>query len=261
MRVKKARMRSILYAFVSLTLSGCGGQAKDAAAPGSPGAAGSKGPEPADGAEAAAEAVEAEPVSRGGLPKECAKSGEPCVPPGKFVSVLCNGTYAEVTLHLFHQESPFTRGYLRGKTKAWNASGGASENDAMLDFDEEVVLLRERSAPQGMQVSGVTGGYDALRWDGSCVTLSNEEVTLDRPPSPKAAKIEWRYLGSQMQEALRKDEAINETYRARRKECKGVTTGTVSAKCVKLDDKLSEVVVDFVRGGGSLSEPEKMPEW
>jgi hypothetical protein len=119
----------------------------------------------ADAPASAAEESEQEVSAGGGLPKECAKPGEVCVPPRKFVVQLCNGTYAEATLHLFHKESPFTRGYLRGKTKAWNASGGASDNDAMLDFDEEVVVLRERSAPQGFQVSGVAwtmdGGWTA----------------------------------------------------------------------------------------------------
>lgn len=254
-------MRSAPYVLLWFMLTACGSAAKNAAVPDSSDAVE---PAPAavteEPADEQTEAAEAAPSSHG-LPKECAKPGEPCVPPSKFVNVLCNGTYAEVTLHLFHKDSPFTRGYLRGKTKAWNASGGASDNDAMLDFDEEVVLLRERGAPQGFQVSGANGGYDALRWDGSCVSLSKEEVTLDRPPAPKAAKIDFRYLGSQMQEALRKDEVISKTYRERRRECKGVTTGVVSAKCVRLDAKLSNVVVDFVRRGGALSQPEKMPDW
>jgi hypothetical protein len=212
------------------------------------------------GTNAAADESEAAVAERG-LPTECARQGEVCVPPSRFVQALCNGTYSEATLHLFHEQSPFTRGYLRGKTKAWNASGGASDNEAMLDFDEEVVVLKERSAPQGFSVSGAEGGYDALRWDGSCVTLSKQEVTLSRPPSPKAAKVEWRYLGNEMRDALRKDEAVNEMYRAQRKECKGVTSGAVSLKCVKLTDQLSDVIVRFVREGGDLGELENLPEW
>jgi hypothetical protein len=35
--------------------------------------------------------------------------------------------------------------------------------------------------------------------------------------------------------------------------------GTVSDKCVKVDDLLSAAIVNFVREGGELPKPEKLP--
>ena len=205
------------------------------------------------------ESSSAEQEESKGIPKECHKDGDPCVPNPKFVNALCNDTYPSVVLHLFGNDSPFTRGYLKGKVKAWNASGGVSDNEAWLEFDEEVVLLKKRGGPKGIQVSGAEGGYDAVRWDGSCVTLDASEVTLSRPPRPKAAKVEWRFLDGSTQEALRSSDEVTEAYRSRRQECKGAVSGTVSKKCVKADAKLSKVIVEYVRSGGPLGKPERLP--
>ena len=122
------------------------------------------------------------------------------------------------------------------------------------------MLLAERKADTGgMQVSGAGAGYDAIRWDGSCVTLSGEELTRDKPPQPKTPPIEWRFLDDNVQEALRKDDKVNAAYLERRKECKGASSGDVSAKCVKADARLSESIIGFVRGGGSIPVPSTLP--
>jgi hypothetical protein len=110
-----------------------------------------------------------------------------------------------------------------------------------------------------MQVSGAGGSFDALRWDGSCVTLQSEEMTLSKAPSPKYPPIDFRYLDDDTQEALRKDEKINAAWLARRKECKGATSGEVSLKCVKADEGLTKSVIAFIRGGGTIPEPKKLP--
>lgn len=237
----------------------CGGSAPPPAEPetAAPSADTSSGEEkPAEGSAETAEA----PAS-GGIPTECAKKGGTCFPPKKFVERLCAANFPGMALYLFANGSPWSRGYLRGKTKAWNASGGASDNESYLEFDEEVLVLAERKADLGgMQVSGSGGAsYDALRWDGSCVTLSAQEMTLEKPPSPKNAKIDWRYLDDNVQEALRENPDVNEAFQARRKECKGATSGEVSLKCVKADDKLSATIVKAIRGGTKLPEPTKVP--
>jgi hypothetical protein len=241
---------------IALFASACGGAQPAADAP-----AQEESPAAAKNAEPTAETTEAPAAEAvtSGVPKTCAKAQGTCMPPRAFVQKLCQGSYPGVALYLFANQSPWARGYLRGKTKAWNASGGASDN-GWLDFDEEVLVLAERKADTaGMQVSGAGASYDALRWDGSCVTLSSEEMTLDKPPSPKNAKVEWRFLDDNVQEALRKDATINEAYQARRKECKGATSGDVSLKCVKADQKLSDAIVRSLRGGTELPEPTKLP--
>ena len=247
---------------VSLVLVACGGgSTPEASSPDAPAEKASDAPETSDAAAAApAEKGEAAAPSSG-IPTACAnKGGGTCLPGKAFVQKLCAESYPGVALYMFANSSPWTRAYLRGKVKAWNASGGASDNSSFLEFDEEVLVLVERKADLGgMQVSGAGASYDALRWDGSCVTLSSEEVTLDKPPSPKSAKVEWRFLDDNLQEALRKEEKVNEAFLARRKECKGATSGEVSMKCVKADQKLSDVIVAFLRNGGKLPTPTKVP--
>jgi hypothetical protein len=194
-----------------------------------------------------------------GIPTECAKSGDVCTPDKAFVNRLCAGSYPSIALFMFGKSTPWTRGYLTRKTEAWNASGGASAG-GFLEFDEEVLVLVTRKAgPGGIQVgSGV--GYDALRWNGTCVTLSGEELTLQKPPQPKTAKVEFRQLEEGTKEALRTDQGVNEAFLTRRKECQAATMGEVSLKCVKADTKLGEVIVEYVRGGGSVPAPQKLPE-
>ncbi len=244
----------------AFVLSGCGGSKEPAEAPApSEASSSSSGASADNGSSDAPEGEEKSAAASAGIPKECAKKGGTCVPPRGFVQKLCSGSYPSVALYLFGNKSQWSRGYLRGRTKAWNASGGASDN-GWLEFDEEVLVLAERKADTGgMQVSGAGASYDALRWDGSCVTLSSEEVTLDKPPSPKSAKIEWRFLDDNLQEALRANEPVNKAYLVRRQECKGATSGDVSMKCVKADQKLSDEIIVYLRSGGSLPEPTKLP--
>jgi len=231
-------MRSafVSVGMVGLFAAACGGSKSEAVAPEEPAAAESGDTSEKTGEEAAAGEKSAAPAASSGIPTDCAKKGSTCVPPKAFVQKLCQAGFPGVALYLFANSSPWTRAYLRGKTKAWNASGGASDNSSFLEFDEEVLVLVERKADLGgMQVSGAGASYDALRWDGSCVTLSSEEVTLDKPPSPKSAKVDWLFLDDNVQEALRKEDKVNEAYLVRRKECQGATSGEVSMKCVKAD--------------------------
>jgi hypothetical protein len=194
------------------------------------------------------------------MPKQCAKPGaDKCLPSSAFVTKLCQGNFPSVALVMFQKSMPWTRGYLTRKTRAWNASGGASDAGE-LAFDEEVLVLRHRSSDMGgMQVSGAGGGYDAIRWNGSCVTLAAEELTLKLPPKAKNSKVEWRFLDDNAQEALRNDPKVDAAYKERRNECKGATMGTVTLKCEKADAKLSDTIVQYVRGGGTLPDPEKLP--
>jgi len=262
------RKSSLLIPFGALVLSAlaaaCGGSNKPAESAADEAAASSDDAASAGEGEAAAEGDAATESAAGGpveVPTDCFKKASGvCVPEPKFVKRLCNGRYPSMALYLFGNGSKWTRAYLTRKTEAWNASGGASTG-GFLEFDEEVLLLAERKADTGgMQVSGAGAGYDAIRWDGSCVTLSGEEITQQRPPSAKNIKVEWRFLDDNVQEALRKDEKVNKAFLERRTECKGATSGDVSAKCVKADNKLSDLIVSFVRGGGEVPVPSQLPD-
>jgi hypothetical protein len=253
--------RGTSCALLALLVAACGGsKAKPADAP----VAESSAPEAAAGEETSeatkSEADQGTGAPEGdGMPTECVQKGDACVPPESFVKRLCLEAYPNVALNMFRKGTPWTRAYLTRKTNAWNASGGASDN-IQLEFDEEVLILRHRVAPKGgMQVSGASGGYDALRWDGACVTLAKEELTLRLPPQAKSARIEWRWLDDSIQEKLRTDEKVDSAYKTRRNECKGASMGTVSLKCVKADAKLTNVIVEYVRRGGELAMPAKLP--
>jgi hypothetical protein len=193
------------------------------------------------------------------IPTECAKKADDvCLPDQKFVKRLCAADYPSVALSMFANGSPWTRAFLKGKTEAWNASGGASDN-VQLEFDEEVLVLVLRKAGKNQIQVGSGSGYDVMRWDGTCVSLEGPELTFSRPPAPKTSKVEFKSLDEKTKDALREDKKINDAFLSRRNECQAASMGTVSLKCIKADAKLSELIVAYVRGGGALPAPEKLP--
>jgi hypothetical protein len=238
-------------------LAGCGGAPLPASAPAP---AASADPAASAAKDPSASANEA-PKPSTELPTSCeARDDKLCLPPAAFVKRLCGGFYADVALSMFAKGTPWTRGYLRREVEAWNASGGVSSADKLV-FEEEVLLVVHREADAGgMVVSGSSGSYDVLRWDGTCASLMGEEVTT-KPPRvpPKHAKIPWKSLGEPLREALLANEKIGKVSAERKKECKGATMGEVSIKCVKADTMLSVSVVEYVRSGGALPPPSKMP--
>jgi len=247
-----------LFCSLAIFLAACGGaQTAPSAEPAHSSSAAEATPDAAPALSSEPKSAAAEPVT---VPTGCVKSGRFCLPDQKFSKRMCNAGSPSLALYLFGNGFGFTRGYLTRKTQAWNAAGGASDN-SFLEFDEEVLLLVERGGDSsGMQVSGAGGGYEALRWNGLCVTLAKEEVTLDKPPAPKAAKVEWRFLDDNVQAALREDSTINAAVTKRRQECKGAVSGDVSLSCVKADDRLTQVLVDYLRKGGKLPVPSKLPQ-
>jgi hypothetical protein len=236
-------------------LVGCGGSHTDAKDPGATSAeADASSGAPADTAKSTAHADD------GVTPDTCETKGNECLPAQAYVRKLCDKGNSDAALYLFRKGSPFTRGYVNVRTvDAVNASGGASSNDQLV-FDEEVIVLTRRVAQAGgIQVSGSGGSVDVLRWDGTCASLQPEELTLTPAPKPKHAKIDFHGLADATQQVLLKDDKLSKTNSDRRKECKGVTMGDVSAKCAKLVDQLGELVVDYVRDGGTIPVPAKIP--
>lgn len=209
------------------------------------------------------EATESEPAAatEAGIPSRCYDGGQPCTPDPRWVKKLCADVYPAVALYLFQASSPFTHAYLSRKTRAVNASGGATSGDEWLAFDEEVVLLYHRSSDAGgIQVSGSNGGYDAMRLDGSCVTLDAEEVRLEKPPAPKYSTVPWRYIGDDMQNALLEVPSVKAAYVDRRKECQGAFSGTVSSGCIKKDEALNRAIIAALQSGTArLPEPAAQP--
>lgn len=238
-------------------LFACGGSAPETKSPEPLAESVNSTPEEEDD-EADSKAAEPEaPPPPQGVPDACAPGKDDCVPDPAFVSKLCQDVHQDVALYMFRQGTPWQRLYLRGRTEAVNASGGASI-EGFLEFDEEVLVLRSRKASKdGIQVGDSSGSYDALRWNGSCVSLDGGEVTTSTPPKPKASRVEWRWMGENMRNAVRRKESVAEAFRARQKECKGATMGAVTKKCEQLDGKLIDEIVKYVRVTSDLPQPDE----
>jgi hypothetical protein len=202
-----------------------------------------------------------DPTGPMAVPMTCHDGASPCTADPKWVKRLCQDVYPALGLYLNGPDSPFTRAYLSRKTKAVNASGGATSGEEWLRFDEQVVLIYHRKPPAGgLQVSGAEGGFDALRWDGSCVTLDGAEVRMEAPPQPLQSNIDWRYLGEDIQDALKAVDSVKGAYIARKKECKGAYSGDVSKECEKRDATLRKAIVDAVQSGqAKLPVPSRRP--
>lgn len=241
-----------------LTLSACGGNtvAPAVAEPEPPEASGVEQPIEED-PEPQPEAETPEPLAQQGVPDTCAPGGTDCVPDPKFVKRLCNDVHQDTALYMFRHGTPWQRVYLRGRVEAVNASGGATVQ-GFLEFDEEVLVLRQRkTSAEGIQIGDSSGSYDALRWNGSCVSLDGGEITTQSPPKSKYSRVEWRYIGENMRNALRRDATLAQAVQARQKECKGATMGAVSKKCENLDNKLVDAVVKYVRATSDLPQPDE----
>jgi hypothetical protein len=216
-------------------------------------------PEAAEGGAKTTEPAHVE-ATETGLPKECTKVDDLCLPPRRFVKRLCQDAYSGAAIHLFEKSSPFSRGYVtRREIQAVNTLGGPS-SDVALDVGEEVLILSHTGGPGAgeMQVSGM-GGYDVLRWDGTCATLADGELALRPPAKPRHGPLDWRYIDTNIQKALLENGDIGEARREQRKHCHGVTVGRVSAACAKADARFYERLVATVRAGIELPEPERLP--
>ena len=139
-----------------------------------------------------------------------------------------------------------------------NASGGASLLGDKLRRGEEVIALKRNGVNNGVETSDI-GGYDVLRWNGACVTVHDGEYAARPLSELEHARVEWRELGLPTRQALEADPRVGATYEEKRRQCRGATIGRVTAVCEDYDKKLVDAVVRFVRDGGSLPKPKKVP--
>lgn len=186
----------------------------------------------------------------------CSSDAEDCLPPPRWVDKLCSGVHPEVALHMFRGGSPWQRMYSRHGAPAYNGAGDRSLSDERVEKGEELIALRRNDdSALGEMSVGETAGYDFLRWNGSCVTLQDGEYSPKPPRRRHHARVEWRWLGDEVRNALTNDGTVKRAYVARRKECRGATLGRVTKKCVEREVSLVSAIVDYVRSGGPLPQP------
>lgn len=193
-----------------------------------------------------------------GLPTECYTQGALCLPAPNFVDRLCRAANVGTAIRLFAKGSPFTRAYVRMReVRALNLRGGPS-GDTPLTFAEEVLLLAQHGTSGDFQVSG-DGGYDVLRWDGTCATLSSDEIVTRVPAPPRHAPFPWKYLDDGVQAALLQNPAVRSALDAERKRCHGSSDSERSAACRDAVEQLNDRVFVAIRSGIALPVAEYSP--
>jgi hypothetical protein len=193
------------------------------------------------------------------LPTTCAEDvpndGKMCVVGAAYAKKLCAAVYPEVALTMFAKGTPWTRAYLRGEVEAWNASGGLTHR-AQLAYQEEVIVLSRRAPPTGgVMMVGAAATYDVLRWDGSCVSIEQGEMTTRKPASPKPAEVAFRRLDESARRALLESPKVKGRYEALDKAC----SASDEASCEKASHALSVAIAEHVRGGAALPAPPRRP--
>jgi hypothetical protein len=156
---------------------------------------------------------------------------------------------------MFHPASPWKRGYLKGETKAWSAVPGAQQEER-LKFNEEVLVLQSNNG-EGGSLAGQGDSFYALRWNGSCVKLTEEEINVQAPWRKLASPVQWNWLDDNIQGALLGDTKVTAALQAWRKQCRNGKAG--EGRCPQLEAQLTDAVVGHVRKGALLPEPEHRP--
>lgn len=200
------------------------------------------------------------------IPTSCGAAGtlkttQLCLPEPAYAKKLCGGTYPEVALGLFGRGTPWTRVYLAGDVEAWNATGGRTHR-TKLAFDEEVLVLGKHGASSagGIVMTGAQASYDVLRWDGTCVSVMEGELTTRRPPAPKPAEVPFRRLEETTRHALLAAPKVRATHETLDKKCLSVATPSEKKACDKADKVFSLAIVDAIRSGGApLPAPARRP--
>lgn len=183
-----------------------------------------------------------------------------CLPERSYAKKLCGGIYPEVALNMFGKGTPWSRVYLAGDVEAWNASGGLTHR-AKLAFDEEVIVLGKHQAASmgGVVMTGAQSSYDVLRWDGSCVSVMEGEITTKKPPAPKPAEVKFSRLEETTRRALLAEPKVKSAYDAIGKACSSVSSPSEKKTCEKADRAFTSAIVDAIRGGASLPAPSRRP--
>jgi hypothetical protein len=186
------------------------------------------------------------------MPRDCVEQDKLCLPPRDVVAELCSARHPDAPIIFLEKHSRWTRGYIRMKeVDAVNTLGGPS-GDTKLVFAEEVAILRHRSGSGGgVAVSG-SGGYEVLRWDGTCATLAEEELVTWMPALPQNAPITWKYLDPSIQEALLADKQVKAARQEHKRECRGASVGSLGPACEHAIKKLNDSIVAAVRSGIEL---------
>lgn len=191
------------------------------------------------------------------LPTAC-EPGEICTLPADFAERLCKGTYPEVALHLFAPKTPWKRVYVRRAFKAWHV-GGRGEMRELRAGEEVIVATMPRAATGGMQIGGQA--FDVVRWDGTCVSLMEDELSFNRPSGAVPANMTWKNLDKVFQAALGADKTIEQLRAQESRLCDSPAAEKEPAKtkCEMAHRQLSSAIAQWVGKGNALPPLASIP--
>jgi hypothetical protein len=249
-------------------LAACGAAQEPAAAPASPPPApvavastvSAAVSEPAVAAPAPAPAPPPAATTRD-VPATCDTAPD-CYPPTAFAEAVCKKKFNDLPLYLFASRLPWRHSYVKAEyVEPVNPYGG-EQSEAWMQFGEEVVVLRRRSAGAGksVQISGPSD-VDVLRWDGTCATI-REEMLVSYVPAPmQSPRIIWKYLDSGSQEALLKSSVVARSREAEKKNCRDSSVTHPTPTCEKAMRQLTDAIVLAVHQNIELPGTGALPSW
>lgn len=207
--------------------------------------------------EVAATPPPAEPTVEHALPTNC-EGGPVCVPPKEFAQRVCGGTYPEVALHLFAPKTPWKRAYLLRSFQAWHVGGHGDMRE--LRANEEVLIL---AVSRGGGEDGQLGGkaFDVIRWDGTCVSLMEDEITFQKPPASVPANITWKKLEPNFQAVFAEDKSIAALRQSQARTCESPAAEQEpgKTKCELARRQLSLAIAQSVGRGKALPALSSIP--
>ena len=189
------------------------------------------------------------------LPTSCADGeGAVCTLPTDFGERLCAGAHPDVALHLFGPKTPWKRVYLQKSFQAWHVGGRGDMRE--LRAGEEVLVVKTGRGD-------LTGGqaFDVLRWDGTCVSLMEDEISFRKPPTAAPANIPWKQLQPEFQSAFAAEKPIEGLRANQVKLCEDPAAGKEpgKSKCELARRQLSLAIARAVAKGKVLPELRTVP--
>jgi len=195
------------------------------------------------------------------VPTKC-DDAKSCFPPAAFTEAVCKKKYPDLPLIVFAGRMPWQHLYVKAEyVEPVNPFGG-EQSEAWMKFGEEVVVLRKRGpgSAKGVQTSGPSD-VDVLRWDGTCATI-REEMLVSYVPAPmQSPRIIWKYIDSQLQEALLKNAVVARAREGERKSCRDSSLTHPTPTCEKAMQKLTDAIALAVRQNVELPSAGNFPAW
>ncbi len=187
------------------------------------------------------------PAPDPGPPKaECvARDGETgCFAADDYRTWLCDQHDATAAVAMFAKGTPWVRAYVSRDLEAWDPGRRSREGRSKLALDEEVLVLHAYRPQGGVVVVGGTSAegwssVDAVRLDGTCVSLMADEITTRRPPAPRRSPLAWDRLTQSAKSALLATPAVKKRADAATKAC----AGKPERPCTKAREQLADAIV------------------